>query len=242
MKIIADTHTHSLACDHAYSTITENVTVASQKGLKFLCTTEHSSGVPGAPSKLHFRNLSTLPRYIQGVMVVRGAEVNILDEEGTMEFDEDLLGRLEWIIGSMHVTNYKPATKAEHTKAWMNVAQNPQVHIIGHCGDSRFEFDHKPVLQEFAKTHKVVEINSHSFDGRPGSHENCPKIAALCAEYNIPIVVSSDAHYCEEIGDFTTALSVLENIGFPEELILNADSQRFLNYLHQINGGALKGE
>ena len=42
MKIIADTHTHTLMSTHAYSTIIENIAEAKKKGLKFIAITDHT--------------------------------------------------------------------------------------------------------------------------------------------------------------------------------------------------------
>lgn len=242
MKIIADTHTHSLTCDHAYSTIAENLTAAAKAGLKILCSTEHTPDMPGAPSHIYFNNLRVLPRYTDGVMLVRGAEVNVLDDRGGLDLTEHELEKLEWVIASMHMTNFHPKSKAECTNAWLAIAENPRIHVIGHCGDERYAFDYEPVLREFARAGKIVEINSHSFLVRPGSKENCPKIARLCMELGIPVVVSSDAHHQSFVGRFDAALAMLEEIGFPEKLILNAEYSRFLNMLHRLNGGELSGE
>ena len=44
MNIVADLHTHTLACGHAYSTLTEVIQEASDKGLKAVGLTEHGPG------------------------------------------------------------------------------------------------------------------------------------------------------------------------------------------------------
>ena len=45
-----DTHTHTVVSGHAWSTLTENVNSARQKGLKGICLTEHGPDMPqGAP-------------------------------------------------------------------------------------------------------------------------------------------------------------------------------------------------
>ena len=54
MKIIADTHTHTVASEHAYSTLMENVQVAKSKGIKFLAITDHTGQMIGAPSQAYF--------------------------------------------------------------------------------------------------------------------------------------------------------------------------------------------
>ena len=242
LQIIADTHTHSLAVDHAYSTVRENSVAAAEKGLQFLAVTEHGPALSGAPTRMHFSNLRTLPRRLSGVVLLKGAEVNILDYDGTLDLEDPLLEKLEWVIASMHIFTLQPGTAAEHTRAWMRIANNPLVDVIGHCGDGRYPFDHKSVIREFAATGKIVEINNHSFGGRPGSAENCREIALLCAEYGVPVVTSSDAHFFTQIGEFGASMKLLEEIGFPPELVLNADYDRFLEVARRTSGKMLTNE
>lgn len=42
MKFVADTHAHTLASGHAYSTIREMAAAGAAKGLKALAITEHA--------------------------------------------------------------------------------------------------------------------------------------------------------------------------------------------------------
>ena len=55
MKIIADTHAHTLASGHAYSTIKEMAAAAKAKGLKALALTEHAPEMPGTCGLFIFR-------------------------------------------------------------------------------------------------------------------------------------------------------------------------------------------
>lgn len=234
MKIIADTHTHTLACDHAYSTLNENAAAAKAKGLAAIAMTEHSPSLPGAPTWLHFVSTGIMPPEIDGVAIIRGIEVNIMDYDGALDFPDEHLQRLGWVIASLHTPTITPSTVEDHTRVWLNVAQNPLVDVIGHCGDPRYAFDHEVVLPAFKAGNKIVEINSHSFTVRTGSLEQCTKIARLCAEYEIPVVASSDAHHTSGIGRVEQSLEMLESIGFPERLILNIDKDRFFAALEEI--------
>ena len=89
--IVADTHTHTLACGHAYSTIMENIRCASEKGLAFLCITEHAPAMHDAPQLSFFRSLYSIPDVIEGVNILKGAECNIMDYEGKLS-DELIYG------------------------------------------------------------------------------------------------------------------------------------------------------
>lgn len=233
MKIVADTHTHTLVSGHAYSTITENMLHASKIGLRFLACTDHTTLMPGAPHEFYFLNLPILPEEMFGVHLLRGCEANIVDAQGKLDLPDRILERLDWVIASLHPPVYQPSDRKAHTETWLNLAKNPLVDVIGHCGDERYRFDYEIGIQAFAENGKIVEINSHSFTGRPKSDKNCREIALLCKKYSVPIVVSSDAHFYTQIGDFTDALKMLEEIDFPEELILNADYGRFCSLINQ---------
>ena len=45
------------------------------------------------------------------------------------------------------------------------------------------------------------------------------------------ISLGTDAHYCEEIGDFTNTIKLLNEIDFPKEKILNCN----INLLQKLN-------
>ena len=65
MKFIADTHSHTLASGHAYSTITEMAAAAAAKGLEVLALTEHAPEMPGTCGLFYFQNLDVVPRIQQ---------------------------------------------------------------------------------------------------------------------------------------------------------------------------------
>ena len=230
ITIVGDTHTHTVACDHAYSTLAENITQAKKLGHRFLCVTEHAPALPGSASRVHFATMrGILPGAIDGVELIKGAELNILDYDGTLDLPAEIVSQLEWVIASYHPPCLDAAGVAEHTRGWMKIAENPLVRVIGHCGRG-YEFEHAPVLGAFKAAGKIVEINAHSFR-RPETIQNCREIAATCAELGIPVVVSSDAHVSLNVGAFGPVLAMLEEIGFPQELVLNADYNRFMHAL-----------
>ena len=237
MKIIADTHVHTIASEHAMSTVMENIQEAKRKGLRFLAITDHTGRMIGAPSEGYFICLkSSLPEEYDGIQLIRGCEVNILDTEGTLDLSESNLKRMEWVIASVHSLLCAPMTVEESTTLWLNVAKNPLVDVIGHCGDKNFRFNYERVVPEFAKYGKIVEINASSYRTRPTSRSNCVEIARLCAKYGVPIVLSSDAHFAGNVGNVEEAIRIVTEANIPEELILNTNYSRFAAKLTEITG------
>lgn len=230
---VTDMHTHSVACDHAYSTVLENLQYAKKHGLRGIAVTEHCPTIADAPCASHFR-YSQLPRTVEGVMIFKGAEVNVLDTQGHVDLDEELLRRLDWVIASMHGPCFAPDQPPEAvSEAWIRIAENPLIDCIGHSGAQCYAFDYERVIPVFAEYGKVVEINNHSFRGRQGSKENCTRIAALCKKYRVPVVLSSDAHFALNVGVFDQALEVLRTVDFPEELVLNNDLNRLIDFINR---------
>ena len=237
MQIIADTHVHTIASEHAFSTLTENLNEAKAKGLRFLAITDHAGKMPGAPSDTYFFALpGSMPLEYGGVYLLRGCEVNIMDETGSLDLSDHLLSRLEWVIASVHGILTAPMSVEQSTNMWLTIAKNPHVDVIGHCGEVKFEFDYERVIPEFGKNGKIVEINANSYRSRPSSVKNCIEIARLCAKHGVPLVLSSDAHFAADVGNVEGALRIVSEANVPEELILNASAERFAAFLSQKTG------
>lgn len=231
MFLEADMHCHTVASTHAYSTVTELVCEAAQKGLKAIAVTDHAPGIPDGAHLWHFGNLKSLPPYIRGVRVLHGAETNVIDYNGGIDLPEECLKKLDWVIASMHEPPLKPGTERQHTEAYLKLAENPYVDAIGHSGGDKFKYDYEKVLPVFKTKRILIEINSHSFEARAGSSENCREIALLCKKYSIPVIVNSDAHVSFAVGEVSEALKMLESIDFPRELIINLTFERLAEWI-----------
>ena len=91
MKIKTDTHSHTIASGHAYSTIREMAKAGAEAGLEMLAITEHAPMMPETCGRFYFSNLGIIPRKMYGMQMMFGVELNILDEEGTIDLPENLL-------------------------------------------------------------------------------------------------------------------------------------------------------
>lgn len=233
MHITVDTHTHTNVSDHAFSTLEENIAAAKEMGLEGIAMTNHGPDLGDGAVWFHFKSARHLPKYIKGVRLITGAEVDIMDEGGTLDIDDCLLKNLELVIASFHTPCFPPYTAEETvTKAWLNTLENENVDVLGHMGDGRYKCDYEAVVKKAKEKGKIIEINNHSFKVREGSRENCREIALLCKKYSVPVVLSTDAHFSGEIGIVPNSIKLMEDIDFPEDLILNTSLEKLCNYLN----------
>ena len=222
MRILTDLHCHTLASDHAFSTVMENVKYASEIGLEAIAITDHCPALGDAPHIYHFDCLKLLPRELYGVRILTGCEANILDLKGNLDMTHDQLKKLDIVIASVHSAPvYRDFGAEDNTSAYMGVLENPYVDIIGHSGNPKCRYDIDTVLRRAKELDKFIEINGNTFEVRPQNVELCREIALKAKEIGTGIVVNSDAHFATSIGGFDKAVAMLEDIDFPEELIVN---------------------
>ena len=235
MKIIADTHAHTLASGHAYSTIREMAAAARKRGLKALALTEHAPEMPGTCGLFYFQNLDVVPREADGVRLLMGAEVNIMDPDGTVDLPEKTCRSLDIVVASIHPPCYGlDHTREENTRAYVEVMKKPYVNIIGHPYDSRFPFDCETIVRTATETGTLLEINNSSMrpqSSRKGTRENILAMLDLCRQYEVPVTTGSDAHVDVDAGNFANVREVLDYCNFPEELVITTDWDRLKEFL-----------
>ena len=238
MSYVVDTHTHTFVSGHAYSTIREMILSAKEKGLEALAITEHAPEMPGTCHEFYFQNLKVVPRKRDSIRVYMGVELNILDEEGTVDLGDGLLKRMDIVIASLHGPCYRgERTQEAVMNAYFKAMENPYIDIIGHPDDGRFPVDYEALVLKAKETGTLLELNNSSL--RPGgfrlnTKENDRKMLELCKKHNVMITLGSDAHVDMDVANFDIALQLLEECDFPDELIVNTSLEKLEKVL---NGG-----
>lgn len=139
MQMIADLHTHTLCATHAYQTMNEMAAAAKAAGYCALAVTDHAPAMPDAPHIWHFSNWSALPREIDGVAMLYGAEVNVMDTKGGLDMTQRQLAEQDWVVASIHSPCVPGLlTRKEADRLWLSVAENPYVDCIGHSEQSNY--------------------------------------------------------------------------------------------------------
>ena len=260
MRILCDVHNHTLYSRHAYSTIEENVRAAAEVGLELLGSADHFSGmlwpkVDGQPDLRdyqYFINYKAWPETWHGVRLLHGVEADIVDLEGhlfgwdtTLEavhewgsygprnLQELALEQCDFAVASIHDPHFSDgASFVQTTDMYVSALDHPQVLILGHVGRAGVPFDVDTVLLAAKERHKLIEINEASF-AYPDVCPLCRDIAIRCAELGVSISVASDAHISTQIGRFPHVEALLDEIGFPEELVACRSAEAFLDALHR---------
>lgn len=234
MKTELDMHTHTIASGHAFSTLQEMAKAGAEKGLKLLGITEHTSSVPGTCDPIYFRNLHVVPRQMYGIELMLGAEINILDTQGNIDADEALMKRLDLRIAGIHQICYESGSIEENTYGLIQVIRHPYIQIISHPGDGTAQLDFEPIVQASKTYGTLLEINNSSLKptrNKVDARENNLTLLRLCKQYEVPVILGSDAHISFDIANYEYLYELLHETEFPEDLIVNRSVDVFKKYL-----------
>jgi DNA polymerase (family 10) len=192
-----DLHSHTTLSDGKQSA-EEMALAARDRGYEYLALTDHSAthgfGQAVSPEALaeQIEAVRELNGRTEGIEVLIGTETNILPD-GTVDYDEDLLARLDWVVASVHTSFAMP--EREMTDRMIAAMEHPWVDVIGHPTGRKielrapYEVDVERLIEAAVRTHTMLEINA-----APDRRDLNDVHARAAAEAGVPIVIDSDAH------------------------------------------------
>ncbi len=194
-----DLHMHTTASDGRGS-IEDMARMALDRGYEYIAITDHSAthgfGNHVTPDQLE-RQIERVAEVNErlageGITVLAGTETNILPS-GSPDYDDDLLARLDWVVGSIHTAFGTPTR--EMTKRMIAAIEHPYVDVIGHPTGRKigrragYGIDLDEVIAAAARTHTMLEINS-----APDRRDLDDVNARAAAQAGVLLTIDSDAH------------------------------------------------
>src|SRR5690606_16287518 len=122
------------------ASLEEMVEAARRRGYRYIAITDHSKrvtmakGLNAARLRAHWKNIEKLDSQLNGMTLLRGVEVDIL-EDGSLDLSDDVLKEADWVVASIHYGQNQPSQRL--TRRLLNAIRNPYVHAIGHLTGRR---------------------------------------------------------------------------------------------------------
>ena len=196
--IQGDLHMHTTATDGANS-IREMADAAIERGMSYIAITDHSQRVSMAmgldPERLReqWSDIDEIrPDYDGRLTILKGIECDIL-ESGGMDLPDDVLAEADWVLASIHYGQKQ--SRDQITERILGAIENPHVSCIAHPTGRllnkrpAYEVDMDAVMRA-AKDHgKFLELNAN-----PARLDLNDLHLAMAKRFEIPIVISTDAH------------------------------------------------
>ena len=199
-ELRGDLHMHTTLSDGRNS-LEEMVAGARELGHEYIAITDHSAshgfGDDVPPDALRARIEEIRSLGDPGIVVLAGTETNIMPD-GTLDYDDDLLEELDWVVASLH-TSFRLSEKKQ-TERMLRAMEHPLVDVIGHPTgrllESRepYALDVDRVIAKAVETGTFLEINSN-----PDRRDLNDVYARAAAEAGVTLLVDSDSHGVETL-------------------------------------------
>ena len=195
-----DLHMHTTLSDGRNS-LEEMVAAARELGYEYVAITDHSAthgfGDDVTPDALRERIEEIRSLDDPGIQVLAGTETNIMPD-GMLDYDDDLLEELDWVVASLH-TSFRLSEKKQ-TERMLRAMEHPLVDVIGHPTgrllQSRepYALDVDRVIAKAVETGTFLEINSN-----PDRRDLNDVYARAAAQAGVTLMIDSDSHGVETL-------------------------------------------
>ncbi|MFC5998629.1 PHP domain-containing protein [Quadrisphaera sp. GCM10027208] len=231
-----DLHVHSDWSDGG-SPVEEMALTAVELGHDYIALTDHSPRLTVAhglsPERLaeQLDVVDRLNERLAPFRILSGIEVDIT-EDGGLDQTEELLGRLDVVVASVH--SRLRADAAEMTRRMLGAVANPHTDVLGHCTGRlvagprsprpESQFDADAVFAACAARGVAVEINS-----RPERLDPPMRLLRRALDAGCLFAVDTDAHAPGQLDWQQIGAARAQEAGVPTDRVVNTwDAGRLL--------------
>lgn len=226
-----DLHSHSLFSSCGLHTCLEMLNHAKKRGMTALAITDHGLTLGGRLNSNFFERLNDP---VSGVRLLKGVECNLLDQSGNIDCPRQYLPYMDIVLVGIHHNVQKGLGKSEYTDMMLRaIEKNPFIDVLAHLNVAHYEVDFEPVVRSAMSRDMVVEINNSKCLPRRSTPEATQQLILTCKRLMCPVVVSSDAHALNEIGGDNMIRPIIDDLAFPQELILNRDPDNVYAFIER---------
>jgi DNA polymerase (family 10) len=203
-ELRGDLHAHTKASD-GHDTLRDMALAAKGHGLSYLAITDHSPlervahGLDAARLAKQIAEIDRLNGELDGITLLKGAEVDILDDGG-LDLPDSILARLDVVVAAVHSKFDLPRTK--QTARILKALDHPLVNVLAHPSGrlieerEPYEVDMAKVVRRARERGVILEINS-----QPSRLDLNDVDCRMAKDEGALVCVASDAHSVHDFDD-----------------------------------------
>jgi DNA polymerase (family 10) len=200
--IRGDLQVHTDATD-GVNTLEQMVSAAHARGYEYVAITDHTKavrvagGLTRADFHRQFKAIDRLQRQVPEVAILKGAEVDIL-EDGTLDLDAGTLAELDLVVIAVH--SHFHADARAMTRRIVRAIQHRHVHVLAHPTGrllgtrESYPLELADIFRAAAEHGVALEINA-----QPDRLDLVDVHARAAQQAGVHLVISTDAHRIEEL-------------------------------------------
>jgi DNA polymerase (family 10) len=219
-------HCHSQYSD-GKATIAELADAARARGWRYIGISDHSVSAFYAGGlkrddvlRQHDEIDAVNARAADGFQVLKGIEADIL-ADGRVDYDDELLGRFDYVIGSIH-SRYSMGGP-EMTARVLAALDDPHLTILGHptgrllLTREPYAIDMEAVIEKAAETGAAIELNAD-----PHRLDVDWRLCRFAKERGVAIEIGPDAHSVHGLDNVEIGVGIARKGWLERGDVLNA--------------------
>lgn len=218
-------HNHTTASDGSH-TLEQMVEQAQINGYEYLVISDHSKSAFYANGLKEERllaqcvDIDKINSSQSDIKIYKSVESDILND-GSLDYDQDILDKLDLIIASVHSNLGMDEAKA--TQRLIKAIEHPSTRILGHptgrllLARKGYPIDYAKVIDACQANGVVVELNAN-----PHRLDIDWTWLNYCIKKNVMISINPDAHHRDNYVQMRYGVLAAQKAAFPKELVLNA--------------------
>lgn len=234
--IKGDLHMHSTWSDGAHS-IEEMAKACRARGYQYMAITDHSKYLKVANGLTRERllqqreEIKKLNQQYEDFVILSGVEMDILPD-GTLDYEDDLLAEMDFVIASIHSAFSQPREKI---MARLKTAlENAHVDLIAHPTGRKigrragYDVDIDLLIELASVTNTALELNAN-----PNRLDLAAEHLRKVQEAGVKIIINTDAHKMDTLTHMEIGVSTAKKGWIKKSSVLNAlDKNDLLEFLH----------
>jgi DNA polymerase (family 10) len=217
-------HVHTTWSDGRNS-VQEMLAAARERGWEYVGMSDHSQaayyagGLNEERLKLQQAEIARSAKSVAPMRVFRGSEVDILND-GTMDYGDAILSKLDFVIASIH-SNFKMPT-GEMTERMLRALDDPHVTFLGHLTGRKllsregYTIDYERIFEKAGERGVIIEIN-----GNPNRLDIDWRHIKRALDFGVIFSINPDAHSIGEYNAMITGTWVARKAGLSAKQIFN---------------------
>ncbi|MFZ1397867.1 MAG: DNA polymerase/3'-5' exonuclease PolX [Candidatus Promineifilaceae bacterium] len=235
-QIVSDLHMHTTWSDGKMSVL-QMAQAAQARGMQYIVISDHSHGlgiVNGlTPARLwqQAEEIATANEEMgPDFRILHGTEMEI-KADGTLDFDDEVLARLDFVTASLHVSLNQP--REQVMKRIMTALHNPHVDMVAHPTGRLLpdrpgaDLDMEAVLATAVATQTILEINAN-----PSRLDLRDSHVRRAVEMGVTLAINCDAHHVDHFDFLHYGIATAQRGWATAALVVNSwPLEKFLAFL-----------
>lgn len=233
-ELRGDLQMHTKWSDGSY-TIEEMADAAKRLGHKYIAITDHTGtlriagGLDEEDIQAQMKEIDKLNEKIEGITILKGAEVNI-KSNGELDIRDDVLKDLDVVVASIH-SGFRQERK-KLTSRIISAMENENVDIIAHPTGRKiqerraYDLDLERIFEVSRETNTFLEVNSY-----PNRLDLSDINVRRALESGCKLAINTDAHNTEHLKYIELGIATARRGWAKKNDIINALSLKKLKKL-----------